>query len=188
MSPSAATSIPEPEEASVTARTLLDTLETSYELGPRWSNSPLAWTKRLLPAQKGRVGEQLFAALCNAAAIPTGPRTGSGHDLTCGAYRVEVKFGTLHDTDLDDPDRVEWLQLRPGGDFTHVALLCACPDHVHLWVTTRHTALALTVGQHGGKDATETRMLAIDPHSPPPALGPDYGEDLDQLAVTLSQP
>jgi hypothetical protein len=163
-------------------------METSYELGPRWVDSKNQWAKRLLPAQKGRIGERFFKEICAEAGVETTPRTGSGHDIRCHGTPVEVKFGTLHDNTTDSPDRVEWLQLRPNGDFTHVALICTCPDHHHVWVVPRQEVFKHTVGQHGGKSAKETMVLAIDPHKPPQWLGTDIATDLGVLSTVLPAP
>jgi hypothetical protein len=160
-------------------------METSYVLGPRWAGSINQWAKRLLPAQKGRIGESFFKQICADAGVLTTPRTGPGHDIKCHDRPVEVKFGTLHDNAQDAPDRVEWLQLRPSGDFSHVALICTCPDHHHLWVVPRKTVLKHAHGQHGGKAATETMVLAIDPHQPPKWLGADIVTDISLLAKAL---
>jgi hypothetical protein len=143
-------------------------------MGPRWIGSRNAWVKRLPPYQKGHVGEDFFERICNEAdLVVTGGHT-AGHDIHIEGSPIEVKFGTLHDNDPTGDDIVEWLQIRPSSDFTHAALLCACPDHMHVWYVDRDPLLAHATGQHTGKAATETLKLSIDPHAPPAWLGTDF--------------
>jgi len=163
-------------------------METSYDLGPRWADSPNSWAKRLLPAQKGRIGEAFFKQICKAANVPTSPRTNSSHDIRCADKPVEVKFGTLHDNAEAAGDVVEWLQIRPSGDFENLALICTCPDHHHLWFVPRDVVLAHALGQHTGKAATETKKLTIDPHNPPSWMGVDIVANLDTLATLTGTP
>lgn len=171
----------------VPARTneVFDQLRTSYEIGPRWNGSRNEWVKRLQPYQKGRIGEEFFDLLCQEAKLTvTGGHT-SGHDAHIEGSPIEVKFGTLHDNDPAADDIVEWLQIRPSGDFSHAALICVCPDHIHLWYTPRDVLLEHAVGQHTGKDATETMKLSIDPHAAPLWLGSDLGSSPRKLRKAL---
>jgi hypothetical protein len=170
---------------SARSNEVFDQLRTSYEVGPRWSGSRNEWVKRLQPYQKGRIGEEFFDLLCKEAKLTvTGGHT-SGHDTHIEGAPIEVKFGTLHDNDPAADDIVEWLQIRPSGDFTHAALICVCPDHIHLWYVPRDTLLSHAVGQHTGKDATETMKLSIDPHTAPEWLGADLGSSPSALNKAL---
>lgn len=167
---------------------VFDELKTSYEIGPRWKGSRNEWVKRLQPYQKGRIGEEFFDLLCQEAKLTvTGGHT-SGHDAHIEGAPIEVKFGTLHDNDPAGEDIVEWLQIRPSGDFTHAALICVCPDHIHLWYAPRDVLLKNSIGQHTGKDATETMKLTIDPHDAPLWLGDDLGSSPRKLNKALKQP
>jgi hypothetical protein len=159
----------------------LDALRDRHRLGVRWHASRYAWLKQLLPAQKGRVGEQLFRRYAAYAGCDVGPRRGT-NDCTVNGRGVEVKLATLHDTSPDGDDIVQWLQLRPESNFDVAALLAVCPDHTHLWVVDRDVVLGVAVGQHGGRNATETRQVTVDPHRPPDWLGPDLAGDPSGLA------
>lgn len=170
------------------ANRVLATLRSEYGPGPRWAGQPNAWIKLLRPFEKGNVGERLVRELARRAGCSVGPRTGPGHDLYLGCHRAEVKLATLPDTPPGQDAPMQFLQLRPGGDFEVVVLVGVCPDHTHVWVVDRAPALAHSRGQHGGRDATETRKLELDPHTPPAWLGPDFGADFAGFGARLAGP
>lgn len=169
------------------AGSLLAGMEEQYALSPRWAHSPFAWVKRILPAQKGRVGERLFGDLARAADLTVIGRDSTEHDCRVNGHRVEVKLSTSYDTADPALATVKWLQLRPQHDYAIVALLAICPTHVHLWLVSKKTALRHSTGQHGGQDAVETRQVEVDPDNPPRWLGPDVANDAEKLHRRFEQ-
>lgn len=164
----------------------LDALEEDFTLSERWRGSRFVWVKTARPQDKGRVGERLFDRLCAAAGVAVDGRNGKGHDRRVGGVKVEVKLSTLYDTANPDDAYYQWLQLRPADDYDLVVLIGVDPDALHVWVVDKASVLTHAVGQHGGKDATETRKLALAHDARPAWLGPDLAADAAGFAAALS--
>lgn len=169
------------------AADVLDAMHDRYALSARWAHARFAWAKRLLPAQKGRIGEKLLAAYAEQGGVGVSHRTDPGHDVRLDDVAVEVKFSTEYD--CADPADVgyKWLQLRPDDDYDVVALIGVEPDQVHVWLVDKSTALRHAHGQHGGKAATETKSVEVLSADLPGWLGPDVADDPAAFAGRLEE-
>ena len=164
----------------------LDRLEAAHQLTPRWAGSRFAWVKTLLPAHKGKLGEQLFDQLCEAGGVALVGENGPGHDRRTAGHKVEIKLSTLYATADPDDAGYKWLQLRPEDDYDLVVLIGIEPDRVHVWAVDKTAALVHSRGQHGGKDAAETRMIELGEHDRPAWLGADLADDPGRFAAAVA--
>ena len=160
---------------------IASTLEADYiDAEDPWAGSPFAWIKTRPSRQIGKIGEQLVAGWCAAKGLAVGAATGSDADRLINGKRMEIKFST------------EW---KAGGykfqqirdqDYQFVVCLGLRPFDAHCWVIPKREAWNNGQGQHGGRNATDTKWISISPDDPPAWIVP-WGGTLGRAFKVLTQ-
>ena len=150
-----------------------------------WRDSPFAWIKSRPSRQRGKIAEELVAALCDAAGLRVARSPDSDADLIVEGVRVEVKSSTLWKN-----RRYKFQQLR---DQNYAIAICLglSPFSAHCWAIPKHVLLqnwdagSIGIGsQHGGSAGTDTAWIDLEPLHPPPWMQP-YGGSLEEGIATF---
>ena len=113
-----------------------------------YQESPFLPMAKRNPKQRGKTGETLVAMLANSLDFTVTPSIGG--DLQINGIDVEVKMAMQG---ADGGFQIN--QLRPQS-YRYVACLILRPQSAWIFTVPKHKILALSKGQHGGKNATET--------------------------------
>ena len=145
----------------------------------QWSGSPFKWIKSHEAGTKGLIGVRLLSCLCAVHDISFSYSEGNQSDKRVGGKLAEIKFATL-----SRKGSYIFNQIR-NQEYEVLICLGVSPNSAHCWVVPKKVALQNASGQHGGRSATETFQIQVNPSRVKQWLIP-YGGSLDKAIPLLT--